>query len=194
MTETLFSRKERRMADDPIIRIGEAADIQALLDAPEWTYIGSTICEPIRDEIRLTGAKHGLPAWVVYDLLNLDIPTLCLVYRLDDFFSGAFQKRRFRPPPQNEADSGYYHVLRFQSCYWHDFESWSDLAALTGRSIVFHRDIPFPGTPARRPIAIFHPDGHIEERIAFVEHLRTWGVYDAYASYKRHILASKCGA
>jgi len=169
---------------NPIITIARTSALQDLLDAPEWTYCGSTSCEPIRDEIRLTGSLDGIAAWAIYDMLDLDITELCRVYFMDDFFSGRGKKNAMNLHSPNEPDSGFYQILKFRSCYWNDFRSWMILARLTGRSIVFHRRFPSPGQTASEPVATFHPDGRVEESPGFLRGLDEMHSFQDYLMFK----------
>jgi len=183
---TIYHERRQHMAMDPIIAIAKASALQDLLDAPEWTYCGSTSCTPTHDEIRLPGSRDGMTAWAVYDMLDLDITELCRVYGMDDFFSGPKLKQRCASIAwlPNEPDSGFYQILKFRSCYWNDFRSWMILARLTGRNIVFHRRVPSPGQTASEPVATFHPDGRIDESPTFLSCLNDRHSFWGYQLFK----------
>ena len=169
---------------DPIIAIAKTSALQDLLDAPEWTYCGNTICEPIFDEIRLPGALEGVVAWAVYDMLDLNITGVCQIYRADGYSPVPVRNHFGIVCHPDEPDSSFYRILKLRSCCWHDFDGWKKLAVLTGRRITFHRDTPFPGCRATDPIATFHPDGRIVESPKFLHDLDRTHRTDDYLAYK----------
>ncbi|MCI0479390.1 hypothetical protein L0Y59_02490 [Candidatus Uhrbacteria bacterium] len=177
------------MDDEPLIIVETRTPLQSILDAEEWAYLGTTVCEPVRDMIRPAEGGEGVAAWAVFDALSLDVLDLYRVYAHEDL--PFFMRRAKTPASATDApDAALYRALRHRVAYWHEFERWSRLSRLTGRIIRFHRDA---ARAAPNGLVTFYPDGRIEERLAFIRTLRDGGTFERYLAYKLGILAAMRG-